>query len=167
MQRKINDTVIYLRMGKTWWKNPTKWFSGHHSQNFTIITTNGSSKGIPSTLVTYSWTLAPIPNRTCSVVIVPIFDARLPSTWLTNCVDSSTRLQSPTKKVVSYKVLQFIPTMKIKKMLNHKTQRCTYTTTSSQELWTRTRTSSSVIICLNREISQCLCSLWTYWRPLK
>ena len=31
-----------------------------------------------------------------------------PSTWLTNCADSSTRLQSPTKKVVGYKVLQFI-----------------------------------------------------------
>ena len=126
-----------------------------------------TSKGIPSTLPTYSWTLAPIPNRTCSVVTVSLFDARLPSTWLTNCADSNTRLQSPTKKVFSCKVLQFIPTMKIKKMLDHKTQRCTYTTTSSQELWTRARTSSSVTICLNREISQCLCNLWTYWRPLK
>ena len=61
------------------------------------------------------------------------FDARLPSTSLTNCADPSTRLQSPTKKVVGCKVLQFIQTMKIKKMLGHKTIRCTYTATSSRE----------------------------------
>ena len=42
-----------------------------------------TNKGIPSTLPTYSWTLTPIPNWTCSVVIVPFSDARLPSTCLT------------------------------------------------------------------------------------
>ena len=88
---------------------------------------------IPSTLLTNSWTFTPIPNLTCFVVIVPFFDARLPSTWLTNCADASTQLQSPTKKVVSYKVFQFIHTMKIKKILGHKTLRCTYTATSSRE----------------------------------
>ena len=31
------------------------------------------------------------------------------------------------EKVVGYKILQFIPTMKIKKMLGHKTLQCTYT----------------------------------------
>ena len=108
-----------------------------------------TSKRIPSTLPTYSWTLTPIPNWTCSVVTVPRFDARLPSTWLTNCVNPSTRLQSPTEKAVGCKVLQFIPTMKIKKMLGHKTQWCTYTTTFSQEWWTRVRTLSQVTICLN------------------
>ena len=92
-----------------------------------------TSKWIPSTLLTNSWTFTPIPNLTCFVVIVPFFDARLPSTWLTNCVDASTQLQSPTKKVVSYKVFQFIHTMKIKKILGHKTLRCTYTATSSRE----------------------------------
>ena len=92
-----------------------------------------TSKWIPSTLLTNSWTFTPIPNLTCFVVIVPFFDARLPSTWLTNCADASTQLQSPTKKVVSYKVFQFIHTMKIKKILGHKTLRCTYTATSSRE----------------------------------
>ena len=111
------------------------------------------SKEIPSTLLTYSWTLTPIPNWTCSVVTVPLFDAWLPSTWLTNCTDPNTRLQSPTKKVVGCKAFQLIPTIKIKKMLGHKTQWCTYTTTSSQEWWTRARTSSSVTICLNRVFS--------------
>ena len=112
-----------------------------------------TSKGIPSTLPTYSWTFTPIPNWTCSVVTVPLFDARLPSTWLTNCVDPNTRLQSPTKKAVGCKVLQFIHTIKIKKMLGHKTQRCTYTATSSLEWWTRARTSSPVTNCLNRVFS--------------
>ena len=47
---------------------------------------------------TYSWTLTPIPNWTCFVVTISPFDARLPSTWLTNCVDPSTWLQSPIRE---------------------------------------------------------------------
>ena len=47
---------------------------------------------------TYSWTLTPIPNWTFSVVTIFLFDAQLPSTWLTNCADPSTRLQSPTRE---------------------------------------------------------------------
>ena len=92
-----------------------------------------TSKGIPSNLPTYSWTLTPIPNWTCSILTISLFDTRLPSTWLTNCANPSTRLQSPTKKIVGCKVFQFIHTMKIKKMLGHKTLRCKYTATSSRE----------------------------------
>ena len=47
---------------------------------------------------TYSWTLTPIPNWTCSVVIISLFDARLLSTWLTNCANLSMQLQSPTRE---------------------------------------------------------------------
>ena len=126
-----------------------------------------TSKGILSTLPTYSWTLTPIPNWICSVVTIPLFDARVPNTWLTNCADPNTRLQSPTKKVVGCKVLQFIHTMKIKKMLGHKILRCTYTATSSrerdelrQELRLRSRFTWT-------EFAQCLCNLWTVWQPLK
>ena len=112
-----------------------------------------TSKGIPSTLPTYSWTLTPIPNWTCSIETVPLFDAQLPSIWLTSCTDPNTRLQSSTKKVVGCKVLQFIHMMKIKKMIGHKTQRYTYTATSSQEWRTRARTLSPVANCLNRVFS--------------
>ena len=98
---------------------------------------------------------------------VSLSDARPSSTWLTNCVDPSMRLQSPTKKVVGCKVFQFIHTMKIKKMLGHKTLRCTYTTTSSrerdelgQELHLRSQFAWT-------EFAQSLCNLWTIWRPLK
>ena len=126
-----------------------------------------ASKGIPSTLPTYSWTLTPIPNWTCSVVTVPLSDAQLPSTWLTNCTDPSTRLQSPTKKIVGCKVLQFIHTMKIKKILGHKTLRCKCTATSSRErdeLCQELRLRSQYAWT---EFAQCLCNLCTVWRPLK
>ena len=126
-----------------------------------------TSKGIPSTLLTYSWTLIPIPNWTCSVVTVPLSDAQILSTWLTNCTNPGTRLQSPTKKIVSCKVLQFIHTMNIKKMLGHKTLRCKYIATSSrerdevgQELRLRSQFSWT-------EFAQYLCNLCTIWRLLK
>ena len=88
------------------------------------------------------------------------------SIWLTNCADPSTQLQSPTKKVVGCKVLKFIHTMKIKKMLGHKTLRCTYTATSSRErdelaqelrLWSQFAWT---------EFAQNLCNLWTLLRSL-
>ena len=126
-----------------------------------------TSKGIPSTLPTYSWILTPIPNWTYFVVTVPLFDARLPSTWLTNCADPSMQLQSPTKKVVGCKVLQFIHMMKIRKMLSHKTLRCIYTTTSSRErdeLGQELRLLSQFAWT---EFSQYLCNLQTSWRLLK
>ena len=148
-------------------KNPTGWFLGHHSWNYTIITKSGYKQGIPSTLPTYSWTLTPISNRTCSVVTVPYSDARLPSTWLTNCVDPSKRLQLPIWKIVGCKVLQFIHTMNIRKMLGHKTLWCKYTATSPRKRWTRSRTLSLITIFLNRvcsmlvQLMYCLTTLKT------
>ena len=100
-------------------------------------------------------------------MIVPLSDARLPSTWLTNCADPSLQLQTPTKKIVDCKVLQFIHTMKIKKMRGHKTLRCKYTTTSSRErheLGQELRLRSQFAWT---EFAQCLCNLCTVWRLLK
>ena len=128
---------------------------------------NKRLQGISSTLPTYSWTLTPIPNWTCFVVTVPLFDARLLSTWLTNCADPSTRLQTPTKKVVGCKVFQFIHMMKIKKMFGYKTLQYKYTATSSRkrdELGQELRLWSQFVWT---EFAQCLCNLWTFWRPLK
>ena len=126
-----------------------------------------TSKGISSTLLTYSWTLTPIPNWTCFVVTVPLSDARLLSTWLTVTRIPVRDLKTPTKKIVDCKVLQFIHTMKIKKMLNHKTLRCKYTTTSSRE-----RDELGQELCLKSQFAwikfaQCLCNLCTIWRLLK
>ena len=131
-------------------KNPSGDFQVTTLETLLLSQQTVTSKGIPSTLPTYSWTLTLIPNWTFFVVTIPLSDARLPSTWLTNCADPSTQLQTLTKKIVGCKVLQFIHMMKIKKMLGHKTLRCKYTATSPRNRWTRSRTLSPVTICLNR-----------------
>ena len=60
-------------------------------------------------LPTYSWTLTPIPNWTCSVVIISHFQCIALSTWLTNrCADPSMWLDHQLEKDVGYKFLQFI-----------------------------------------------------------
>ena len=126
-----------------------------------------TSKRIPSTLPTFNWTLTPIPNWTCSVVTVPLSDARLPSTWLTVVRIPVCDFKTPTKKTISCKILQFIHTMKIKKILDHKTLRCKYTATSSRE-----RDELGQEFCLRSqfawtEFAQCLCNLCTVWWLLK
>ena len=148
MQQKLNDMVICLRMGKTWrQKTSLGDFQVTTPETLLLSQQAVTSKGIPNTLPIYSWTLTPIPNWTYSIVTIPLFDAWLPSTWLTSCADPSTRLQIPTKKVAGCKVLQFIHTMKIKKILGHKTQRCTYTATSSQVWWTKLLEQSFLNAC--------------------
>ena len=57
---------------------------------------------------TYSWTLIPIPNWTCSVMTISPFQCMAPSTWLTNCADPSMQLNHQLEKDVVCKVLQFI-----------------------------------------------------------
>ena len=60
------------------------------------------------------------------------------STWLTNqCTDPSTWLSHQLEKDVGCKVFLFIHTMKIKKLLGHKTLRRTNATASSRKRWIR------------------------------
>ena len=60
-------------------------------------------------ILTYSWTLTPIPNWTCSIVTISHFQCTTPSTWLFNiCADPSTCLDHQLEKNVDCKVLQFI-----------------------------------------------------------
>ena len=83
MQRKINNTVICLRMRKNLTaKTPPVDFQVTTLETPLLSQQAVTSKGIPSTLPPYNWTLIPIPNWTCSVVTVPLSDAQLPSTWL-------------------------------------------------------------------------------------
>ena len=98
---------------------------------------------------------------------VPLFNARLSSTWLTAARIPVRDFKTPIEKIVGCKVFQFIHTMKIKKMFGHKTLRCKYTATSSKErdelgqelrLWSQFAWT---------EFAQCLCNLWTVWRLLK
>ena len=98
---------------------------------------------------------------------VPLSVARLLSTWLTVARIPVRDFKTPTKKIVSYKVLQLIHTMKIRKMLGHKTLRCKYTATSSRE-----RDELGQEPCLRSqfawiEFTQYLCNLCTVLRLLK
>ena len=168
MQRKINNTVICLRMGKNLTaKTPQGDFQVTTPETPLLSQQAVTSKGIPSTLPTYSWPLTPIPNWTCSVVTVPLFDERLPSMWLTITRISVRDFKIPTEKNVGCKILQFIHTMKIRKMLGHKTLRCKYTAASSKE-----RDELGQEPCLRSqfawtEFAQCLYNLCTVLRLLK
>ena len=86
-----------------------------------------------------------------------------PSIWLTNwCADPSTRLTHQLEKDVGCKVLQFIHTIKITKLLGYKTPRRTNVAASWKRRWTRTYVSSHNILAKN------LCILLHHlWRPLK
>ena len=86
---------------------------------------------------TYSWTLTPIPNWTCSAMTISPFQCMAPNMWLTNCADPSTRLQSLTREGYWLQSSLVHHTRKIEKLLGYKTLRRTKTTTSSQERWTR------------------------------
>ena len=113
-----------------------------------------TSKGIPSTLPTYSWTLTSIPNWTCSVVTVPLSDAQLPSTWLTiawilvrdfnntnweDCWLQSSSVHPHNEDQED--VWSQNPTVQI------------HSNFFKRKRWTKLRTLSPITICLNRVCS--------------
>ena len=101
-----------------------------------------TSKRIPVAYINLQ--LNPYPNTQLDLFYSDNFSfwCTAPSIWLTNCADPSTRLNHQLEKVVGCKVLQFIPVVKIQKMLDHKILWCTNTTTSSQERWTKANSIS-------------------------
>ena len=104
-------------------------------------------------IATYNWTLTPISNWTYFVVTISPFQCTALSTWLTNrCTNPSTWLTHQLEKDVGYEILQFIHTMKITKLLSHKTQWRTNVVASSRERWTR-ENLSLVTIFLNKTFS--------------
>ena len=135
-------------------KNPTGWFSGHHSRNSIIITTSGYKQGIQSTLPTYSWTLTPAPNRTCSIVTVPLSDAWLPSTWLTVARILVCAFKTPIWKdcwLQSSSVHPHDEDQEDAWSENPTVQ--IHSNFFKRKRWTRSRTLSPVTICLNRVCS--------------
>ena len=155
MQWKINNTVICLRMGKNLTaKTPPGDFQVTTPETPLLSQQAVTSKEIPNTLPTYSWTLTPIPNWTCSIVTVPLSDARLPSTWLTvaripvrkfnNTNWEECRLQSSSvhpHDEDQEDAWSQNPTMQI------------HSNFFKRKRWTRSRTLSPVTICLNRVCS--------------
>ena len=115
---------------------------------------------------TCSWTLTAIPNWNCSVVKIFPFQCTAPSTWLTNCVDPSTRLQSPTRERCWLQSSSIHHTMKIKKLFSYKTLRCTNIAASSRERWTRANSVSSHNLH-KQNFAPHLCNLCHLWWTLK
>ena len=122
MQRKINNTVICLRMGKTnTAKIPQCDFKVTTPEIPLLSQQAVTSKGISVPYTNLQ--LNPYPNTQLDLFYSDNFSFRCTalSTWLTNCANPSTWLQSPTREGCWLQVLQFIPMMKIKKMLGQKT----------------------------------------------
>ena len=152
MQRKINNTVICLRMGKNLTvKTPQGDFQVTTPETPLLSQQAVTSKGIPSTLPTYSWTLTPIPNWTCSIVTVPLSDARLPSTWLTVARIPVRDFKTPIWKYCWLQSSLVHP--------HDEDQEDTWSQNPTMQIhsnffkrkrWTRSRTLSPVTICLNK-----------------
>ena len=99
MQRKINDTVICLRMGKTYMAKTSLGDFQVTTLEIPLLSQQAvTSKGIsvPYTILQ----LNSYPNTQLDLFCSDNFpfDAQLLSTWLTNCVDPNTQLQSPTRE---------------------------------------------------------------------
>ena len=98
VENKLTRWFVYEWEKLTWqkphWVILRLLLSGIHCYQSKRLQVKESQYLIP----TYNWTLTPIPNWTCSVVTISHFQCTVPSTWLTNCTDSNTRLQSPTRE---------------------------------------------------------------------
>ena len=94
--------MICLQMRKTskakpYWVNLRSLLPKIHYYHNKWLQVKESQYLIP----TYSWTLTPIPNWTCSVVTISHFQCTTPNTWLTNrYTDPSTLLTTNLKRML-------------------------------------------------------------------
>ena len=168
MQRKINLTqVICFRMGKIYIvKTPLGNFKVTTLENSLLSQQAVTSKGI---LVLYTnLQLNPYPNTQLDLFCSDnfSFQCMAPNTWLTNCADPNTQLQSPTREGCWLQSSSVYHKMKIKKLIDHKTLRCTNIAASSQERWTKENFVFGYNL-LEQNFAQHLCNLCHLWRPLK
>ena len=112
-----------------------------------------TSKGIPSTLPTYSSTLTPIPNWTCSVVTVPLFNARLPSTWLTVTRIPVHDFKHQLRRLSTAKFFSSSTRWRSKNAWSQNPMVQIHSNFFKWKRWTRSRTSSPITICLNKVCS--------------
>ena len=153
--------MICLRMGKNLTtKTPPSDFQVTTPETPLLSQQTVTNKGIPSTLPTYSWTLTPIANWTCSVMTVPFFDALLPSTWLTVMripVRDFNNTNWENCQLQSSSIHPHDEDQEDTWLQNPMVQR--HNNFFKRKRWTRSRTLSPVTICL-KEFAQCLCTLW-------
>ena len=91
-----------------------------------------TSKGIPVPYTNLQ--LNPYPNTQLELFYSDNFSFQCiaPSTWLTSCAYPNTRLQSPTREGCWLQCSSVHHSIKIIKLLGHKTLRCTNTAASSR-----------------------------------
>ena len=99
------------------------------------------------------WTLIPIPIQTCSVIIVPLSDAWLPSTWLTVAQIPVHNFKTPIWKDCWLQSSSVQPHDEDHEDAWSQNPMVQIHTTSPRKRLTRTRTLSPVTICLNRVCS--------------
>ena len=129
--------VICLRMGKTkTTETPLNDFKVTTPENLLLSKKEVTSKGLSVPYTNLQ--LNPYPNTQLDLFYSDNFSfwCTAPNTWLTNWVDPSMRLQSPTREGCWLQNSLVHHMIKIQKMLGYKTLRCTNTATSSQERWT-------------------------------
>ena len=123
MQRKLNLTwVICFRMGKTnTAKTPLGDFKVTTPENSLLSQQAVTSKGIPVPYTNLQ--LNPYPNTQLELLCSDNLSVycTAPSTWLTTSANASTQLQSPTREGCWLQSSSIHHTMKIKKLLGHKT----------------------------------------------
>ena len=106
MQRKINwhgdlfmngENLQVKKPHRVILRSPLQRIHYYHNKRLQV-------KEFQYLIPTYSWTLTPIPNWTCFVVIISHFQCTAPNTWLTNrCMDSSTWLTTNLRKILAAK----------------------------------------------------------------
>ena len=149
MENKLTWWFVY-EWGKPIWEKPYRVILKsplpriHYYQNKWL-----QVKESQYLILTYSWTLTLKPNWPCSVVTIFPFQCTAPSTWLANCADPSTLLQSPTREGCWLQSSSVHHTMKIKKLIGYKTLRCTKQQLLHKKDELR-QILSLVTICLNK-----------------
>ena len=107
-----------------------------------------TSKGIPVVYINLQLNLYPNTQLDLFYSDNISFQCMTPSMWLTNrWANPSTWLPHQLEKDIDCKVLQFINTMKIMKLLGYKTLWCTNITASWRERWTRAYVFDSQYAC--------------------
>ena len=156
--------LICLWMGKTYTaKTPSSDFKVTIPENPLLSQQAVTSKGIPVPYTNLQ--LNPYPNTQLDLFYKDnlSFQCTSPSTWLINSMRGSQyAAYTPTWEGCGYKVLQFINTMKIMKLLGYKTLWRTNIAASLRERWTRAYAFDHYMLMKNFCIK-----LHLLWRPLK
>ena len=108
---------------------------------------------VPNMWNTYVLTICPYPNNQLDLFYSDNLSLQCtaPSMWITNCTDPNTWLQSPTREGCWLQSSSVHHTMKIEKLIRHKTLRC-----KTQKLLYKKdelgQILSPVTICLNKTL---------------